>query len=640
MNVSCKSLLLLVASATLLSGCEEPSVSVSSLGRKLAAPVLTSSSPFDQDMDTVGYVRVTGTCDKRVGPVIISFDDSTYHSANTSVTIGGTVVTNDNDCSDGKFDIYLTSADLLATWGIDTNDDNSKVSNIFIKGETFFGDTHPLKIVDSKINDPSQTGEPAKLALRKVFPESYGGADTCEMFNVVVTDKNGNETSAKAPVTFQIANSTGNAIGFYLSQNDCSSTYNGQSSITIAASTSYKQIYMKMPPAPIDGAIEFSLANISSSASLTAATASTPVVLRDPAGSRRFIATTDMPGSLYKDVCYPIVLQRMNYNKISPYEVTPLTLTLTPSDSKMEFFTENNCAAGFKTSTVNFSSSISRATIYAKYNSGGATSSTSANVKVTYTASDANYDTPPFAMKVDTSTKSTVKKLDFWGPNSISRSACNAYTIVTANENWTSIPADKDYIVSLGSTQSLAGLEFYTDEGCYTSTGNTITISQDKVATKVYVKATGSQNTTGQISISATGLNTVIRDYTLSVASGQPILSMAIPDTIYRGQCVYIKMEFPDTYGNTINAMSPLNMMFYSLSGSGNLISGYLDENCTTPIAEGALMSVMPYNATMYRFFIKVDSSYAPSSLSLSFQATSLFAIPSITRGFNVTNSP
>lgn len=639
-RVSAKSLLLLFVSVAFLSGCEDPAVNVSTLGRKLAAPVLTSSSPFDQDLDTQGYVRITGTCDPRVGSISISFDDVTWKYAPSSTTTAttsgstGTTVTNDNDCADGKFDIYLTKSDILNTWGIDTDSSSTDVTNIYIKGEAWFGDTRTLTLTDPKKNDPTLSGKPAKVVLRKVFPAGFGGAGVCEMFYAVVVDANGNETSPSTATSFTISNTTGNDIPAYASASDCSSNYGVKTSFLIPVNNSSVAVYMKMPTTPIDGAIGFGIANL---ASLGTSATPTQVTLRDPASARRFIAATDMPGSMYKNVCYPVTFQRMDYNKTSPYTYTSVSLTLNPSDSKLQFYTGDTCSSATKTSAVVISASQSSIKVYAKYETSIASSTTFAKVDLNIVASDSNYDTPAIPFRVDLSDKTTVAKIDFWGPNTLSRSNCNAYTVVTANSNWTSVPADKDYSVNFASTQTTAGLEFYSDASCSTS-ASTLTISQGAVSSKIYIKSIAAQNSTSQITMTSTGLNTVTRDVSVSVVASYYSFDMAQSYTITKDTCTYMMLTLSDSTGSNIPATSPFTMTF-SVSSSGAAagdVTLYTDSSCTSSYAENTNITINPYNGSQYKFYVKVAGSYSQSSLSLLFLGTGLITFPYMNTTFTV----
>ncbi|QDK44094.1 hypothetical protein DOM22_02435 [Bdellovibrio sp. ZAP7] len=638
-NVTCKPLLFLIAATTFLAGCEDPAVSVSTLGRKLAAPVLTSSSPFDQDMDTQNYVEITGTCDPRVGPVVISFDDINYHSAPTSPDTSNTTlgsVTNDNDCSDGKFDIYVTAADLLSIWGITVNSDSSSVDNIYIKGSTFFGDTRTLTIPDPKKGSGENVGSAAKLALRKIFPKDFGGAGQCEMFTVFVTDANGNETSTGTAATFSVNPPAGTSISTYKSIADCSSSYSPQTSFTIAANKSQLQIYVKMPTTPIDTVLGFTVTSLSGG--LTAATAATPVTLRDPASSHRFISMTDAPGTLYKNVCYPITMQRLDYNKTSGSMTDSISLTLAPSDAKLLFYTADDCNSSSKTSSVFFASYVSQSKIYVRYEPGNTTSTTNfTKVEVNYTVSDANYDNPSFPVRVDLSNKTTIANVDFWGPTTVSRSYCSPYTVVTANGNWTPVPADKDYTFNFSSSSTVAGLEFYSDSNCTNALSNLV-VTQGAVMSKVYVKSSAGQNSTSVITMTATGMNPVSREVSVSVVATGFGFETAPSYTLAKGSCNYVMLTLND-YAGIIPALNPINLAFSNSSGAAaGDVTLYTDSSCSsTAFAENVYAPIAPYNSNQYKFYIKLSSSYSGSSLSLIFNGTGLLTLPIMYGNFSVT---
>lgn len=84
---------ILVSCALAISGCKDPDVAVGSLGKKLSAPALTGTSPFDQDMEVNGFVRFQGTCDPRVQYVSISLDGNQYFILPNTPTYANTNLT-------------------------------------------------------------------------------------------------------------------------------------------------------------------------------------------------------------------------------------------------------------------------------------------------------------------------------------------------------------------------------------------------------------------------------------------------------------------------------------------------------------------------------------------------------------------
>ena len=238
---------------------------------------------------------------------------------------------------------------------------------------------------------------------------------------------------------------------------------------------------------------------------------------------------------------------------------------------------------------------------------------------------------------MDLSDKTAVAKIDFWGPNTLSRNICHPYTVVTANSNWTSVPADKDYSVSFASSQTAAGLEFYSDSGCSTS-ASTLTITQGSIGSKVYVKATAGQNSTSQISMTSTGLNTVTRDVTVGVVATNYYFDMAQSYTITKDTCTYLMLNLSDSTGTAIPALSPINLLF-TVNSAGSVagdVTLYTDSSCTTGYAENVAAPINPYSTSNYKFYVKVSSSYTGTSLTLLFTGTGLITLPLMYGTFSV----
>ncbi|WP_413583421.1 hypothetical protein [Bdellovibrio sp. HCB288] len=636
MNVSGKSLLLIMLSAAFLSGCKDPEVAVSTLGRKLAAPVLSSSSPFDQDMEEQGYVRISGSCDTRVGPVVIGFTEDSFHSPPTSPNTSGTSlgsITNDSDCSDGSFDIYLTSADLLSIWGIDATDDNDDVEHILIKGETWFGDTRTLTITNNRTPGSGNTIA-THVTLRKVFPADFAGAGQCEMFNAYATDSNGNETSTNTAVTFAVQDSRSSGINYYLNGTDCTNSTQSVSSLSIPAKQGMITFYARMPTSPVDSIIGFT--PVIMSGGLQAA-AATNVTLRDPASNRRFIALIDAPGTIYKNVCQPITLQRMTYSKNSAYETASLTVDVAPSDAKLEFFTENDCNASSKTSSIVFGPSISNATTYIKYNYSGASSNNQVKVNLNYTVSDVNYDNPAYVVRVDLSNDTVVAKIDLGGPSNISRSQCAMYKVNLANSSWTAVPADQTYIVSVTSTNTMAGLQLYEDATCINSVSS-LTIPQGQLNKTFYVKSTAAQNSSTQVTVSTSSLTSTPRGISVSVEAMYYVHNLAVSNSPLRDTCSWMTLSYLDAYNVQIPASTPIQLSFYTTSaGANGKVQFYTDASCLNPYQENTVFTVNPYGTFDYKLYMKVDGSYTDTMLNLTLNTSgALFTAPPFNFYFNL----
>lgn len=264
LNVSSKHLhIIFLSTAILVSGCKDPDVSVGSLGKKLPAPVLTGPSPFSQNFDLQGYARLQGICDSRIGNVFISFDQTTWPVTPASPDIGTSTLpagtTNDINCADGVFDIYVTENDLLNIWNISPA---NHPASLFIKGETAIGDSEILTIKNTSTGGGSNSGPgpAAKIGLEKTWPRGFAGTLQCESFRVNLLDSNGHRGAVSTvPVSFQIQRPTTGNINAYTSWSDCSNSLGALTTFTIPTGSDGMDVYYRFPAGPIDTSINFSI---------------------------------------------------------------------------------------------------------------------------------------------------------------------------------------------------------------------------------------------------------------------------------------------------------------------------------------------------------------------------------------------
>ncbi|MFM6926930.1 MAG: hypothetical protein ACKOX6_00610 [Bdellovibrio sp.] len=611
---------MVLGTTLLLTGCEDPGVSVGTLGKKLAAPELKGTSPFDQDFDNQNYARIQGSCDTRVGDLSLSFDNINFQTPPISPDITGTTlsgITNDINCSDGKFDIYLTKNDLNNHWGITTGTTGgSDVRNIYLKGETLIGETKTLNIAKS---GGSNSGTATNINVEKVWPAGYMGIDRCEMFKVYLSDANGNETSSSAATAFTLSSDSGtsgatfNSVGVYTNIFDCSNLSGAVQNFSIPAGSSNVFLYYRIPAgSAADATYKFKVTNTSLSSNITS------VILRDPSSSRRWVSWSDSTEKIYKDTCYPFSLQRMSYGQYATSEPNAVTLNLISSNSSLKFYSGSECAAGAEMTSVTFPGYVEKASAYVKYVPKAGMAASYDTATISYTTADTNYDITPIKLRIDTSSANTVARLDFWGPNNSTRDNCSAYTIVTANSNWTPIASSTAMTVSL--TTTVSGLGFYTDETCSNAISpasgvSSVAIPAGAVSTKVYAKTANLGS--GTITLTGTGLNSVSRDLTVKpVMSGANLILNSGASTLTKDTCTLVYLKYMDDYGS-IFPMSTAQTYTWTDGNASSSIHVYSDSNCTSSVPRGTAFS--PFNNSYYyTFYIKADSSYAYSNLYLT----------------------
>lgn len=522
LNVYSKNLITLFLSATLLTSCKSPDLEVSSLGKKLPAPALKGSSPFDQSMDSQNYVRVQGSCDSRVGNVFLSFDKSVWHQPPVSPDTTGTSlsgVTNDRDCSDGSFDIYLTKNDLQNIWGIQTGIGASKVDYLYIKGESLIGDTETLTIVDSH---PGPNNAPVMIILEKHWPEGFAGANTCDHFRVSVVNSSGHPVPTPTAITFRLEKKVAGTIytdvPAFSSWSDCYAVNSvpTQTSFTIPANSDGMDLIYKFPANTLNATMEFRL---NSPSSLAADINYTPVVLRDSADTShyRWLGQEEPIYQIYKGICYPLKVRAHKYDRVSVASDSGVTLTVTSSDPQVKFYTYSDCVT--EVSNWALASGSYGNTVYVKYQPTGTELESFKDFSVSFSATSygntLTYDSTALPMRVDLTDKSSIAMVDIWGPRETTPGMCSAYHIVTTNANHTPIPPLASALLNIELSTVETGVgSFYGSMGC--STGNVITntgMSAPTASKEVYFMTSGSLTTgTYRLKVSTPGLMTQTRE--------------------------------------------------------------------------------------------------------------------------------
>ncbi|WP_226987974.1 hypothetical protein AB1A81_02530 [Bdellovibrio bacteriovorus] len=592
MNVSGKNLIVFILTVFALTGCKEPEMQLSTLGKKLPAPSLKGSSPFEQDFDSQNYARVQGSCDSRVGTILVSFDKNIWHQPPSSPDLTDTAlsagITNDSDCSDGSFDIYLTKNDLQNIWGITTGSSGttgSGVDYIYIKGSSIIGDTETLTLVDGDVNSPGtgpNSGVAALVVLEKNWPRGFAGSDQCGSFMAFLNTENGQRATHTADVSFKlsktVAGSTYSGITAYKNWSDCHSDSNITDTFTIPAGSDYTEIIYRFPSTPLDAVLNFKIINTSA---LRASTTAAAVTLRNSEASStyRWLSLEEHMFQIYKNTCYPIRLRSNNFNNSPAYDQFGGTLDLVASDARMKFYTDASC--GTVTSSYTFSSYNSLIVGYVKFSEASSTD-TMASVNLTITGAVGNnyyYDAVPLNFRVDLSSKSSPAKLDIWGPRDIANGYCNAYSVATMNANGTLLPTTSNLTVNLATQESNLG-QFFADETCATPI-STAVVSKDTALKKVYFRAAAANAGSYHFNVNAPGLT----NHTPIVNIRTPITQFKIaPIDMIAGACKAVSIGVADGAGifriadQTYNA--PISISITPTPGS-NVI--FADPSCSVP---------------------------------------------------------
>lgn len=612
-NVSANYLIAIFFFVVALVGCKQPDLDVSSLGKKLPAPSLKGTSPFDQDMDVQGYVRIQGRCDTRIGNIFLSFNKNVWHQPPLHPDTTGTTLAagtaNDRDCSDGSFDIYLTKNDIQNIWGISANSDADHVSYLYIKGESLIGDTETLTLVNSSgPYDPA----PFKLTLEKMWPRSHAGSGRCDSFRVNVVNKQGERVPASSAIHFSIEElSRMVPIGAYLNWQECSTGAAAtQTVFTIPAKSDGTDIFYKFPDGPPDKTLNF---RILPPPALSADTAYMPVTIRDssPSSSYRWLSVDDSPSQIYKNICYPLIVRSRLYDYSWAYE-TDSSVNFSSSNSQLKFYSDENCTT--QTSKTSFSAS-SELTAYIKYSPLPSETESFKNFTITLTGESPSYkyDTSPINMRVDLTSKGAISALDIWGPKNIVSGSCNGFRVVSMNDNGTLLTASSPISVTLGTFQSGTG-EFFADYSCTTMPISSATIPVGWNFSTIYFKAGALFEGTDRFKISSVGLSARSPEF---IAARAPTHLKIAPD-LSVGSCKKFSIGLTDATG-TAAYPSPYNMvvsleMHFSSSPIGDRF--FSDANCSAPLSSNNVT----ISAGSQQSSIYVDST-GLSGITLSISA-------------------
>lgn len=448
-----------------LASCKAPDVAVTSLGKKLSSPQLKSGtlSPFDQDMDQVGYVRIQGICDVRVGEISLSFDEKSWVvpplTPDTTGVTGLNGVTNDINCSDGTFDFYLTKKDLIDKWGIDP-DSSTQVNAIFIRGDTLIGFTHVLKIV----NRDSNNGVPALVGVNKWNPQGFAGSGQCEPISFQVYTQKGHNTSSTSVVNVSLGVLSGskyNPTMAYANREDCVSGTNAASSFSMPAGTSYFTVYYKFPSTGTSITLK-----VMSASPLVSDEKPLEVTLRaaDSASSYRWLALQTQNGNIYKNLCVPASVWTHRYDGDLAADNEVRTIALNSGDSRLKFYYNSSCTTPI--AQVSIAAGAYKADTYVKFTPTGAETSdfVSVAINLDVTGSSMTYDFLTQWLNVDLTSASTPTKLNIMAPDSTQAGICLPLGIGALNSNHTAVPFGESRSFSV----TMAGVSrtIFSDSDC------------------------------------------------------------------------------------------------------------------------------------------------------------------------------
>jgi hypothetical protein len=504
---------LLTAFVFALVGCENPDVSVSQMSRQMPAPQLKGTSPFDQDVDTTGYVQMQGTCDVRLAELSLSLDNGvTWHQPLQSETINSVTKTNDFDCSDGNFNFYITKA-TLESWGIDTA--NNDVTAVYLKGSTLIGDSQIAIIY----NTDDGNGTPAvatNIVLKQGDPQGLGGSDQCTYFYVSLQDAAGRNAVSSTAQSFGlnlVSTNSGDALKAYTTWSDCNSDATSQSSFTIPAGDNGMSVIIRFPT-NVTSIVKYNLTN----SSLTMSGIPT-ISLRDSSASSiyRYVLGRMDTTNIYKDQCYPFKFTAYNYSNVQTEDTEDITVNVgalgLPTGTALAFYSDSTCAT--TTSSVVIPTGSLSSVAYVKYTSASGDATTYLDLTLNFAASVVSgahtYDIASTELWVDRSSNSIATRIDLWGPNSVATGQCSNFMVVPTNRDGAQLPVTTSILVTLGVTEGTNIAAFYSDSSCTNAITSTY-LSAGLTMSQVYFRVpSGSTATSVNITTTATGMTSVSR---------------------------------------------------------------------------------------------------------------------------------
>lgn len=138
---------------TLLTACTAANPNVSYLSFSLPSLKNTGDSPFDQNLESNGYIELRGQCDSSVESLQMQFDDEDWKEVPGVASappsgITAPAVNYDTDCSDGAFHFYLFSDDVGSFLPPGTNLETYSPKAIRLRGISGPFATEPLEFLN------------------------------------------------------------------------------------------------------------------------------------------------------------------------------------------------------------------------------------------------------------------------------------------------------------------------------------------------------------------------------------------------------------------------------------------------------------------------------------------------------------
>lgn len=585
---------------------------VASLGKQLPKPALTGSSPFDQDIESTGYVHFQGTCDSRLTDLTLSFDLNKWELPPTQPDLSASPnagpFVNDFNCSDGIYSFYLSPKDIQQIWGLTVGtDEGDDVDYIYIRGWSLIGYSETLVLKNNRSGSNSAAD---RLVLEKNWPKGYAGSEQCEYFEVRLQNAFGERATHTSPITFtldkRVASTVTKGITAYPNWDACANNTSAQTSFTIPAKKDSLTIIYRFPASPIDTNFEF---KIGSASELSFSAEYTSVMLRDSnSATQRWVGLYDHSHQIYKDQCVPFKLQRMTYFKApdnSPYSDI---IDIMASTSTLKFYSNSDCTE--ISSSLTFAPYSALAEGYMKYSSSG-TENGFLNISIQGSPRFNNtlkYDVPPIYLTIDLSSKNTLGRIGSRTTNTMANGQCHPVTLSPENGNGSLIAADSDLVVSLGTTQAGTG-SYYADPNCSTFLSTT-TIPAGAISSTVYFRPLVS--TPGKYTLRFTSgtITSSSHDIEISLAPTKFKLFVA---PLIADSCVEVTVKLSDPFGNFYSAA-----YVYGLSiGISGIDYSTIHSNptCTNPTG---LSQVIPAGSDRATFYIKsLDLLGTPFSLQV-----------------------
>ncbi|MBX3041724.1 MAG: hypothetical protein KF789_13545 [Bdellovibrionaceae bacterium] len=245
----------LFLSSSLIVGCTgavDPSVSF--LSFSLPSLKNTGASPFQQELESQGYIELQGTCDKSVTGFQFQFDRNGWKDISASGGMAPPGVTPparpyDADCSDGLFFIYLFADELQAYLPAGQNFETYSPSAVHLRGVAGPFTTEPLTFYGTGQGPGGGGGPEANSFIMRPLSSRFG-VDLCMPVDLMLVYVESGSTawsgwvsnSAERQIGLNILDFTSNDFKFY-SDGDCQTGI--VSAVSIPKNEVSKRLYFK-----------------------------------------------------------------------------------------------------------------------------------------------------------------------------------------------------------------------------------------------------------------------------------------------------------------------------------------------------------------------------------------------------------